>query len=184
MIPALARTSALLALAVSVNSAVAPRDRRVVDVVVVGNAQSEARHGYYGLDVMSSVVNGQTFRESRAWMHYTMTTFDDTEVTISCTVVRANGSSDEVPRSFDLVVEDSVIATRTMAMPSTAPVIVDVTVPFGLTKGKTNIVVVIRARGGPTPAFRELRTIQDHYEVNHDVAYDVDRLLTLFRVTR
>ncbi len=183
MIPALTRTSALVALAVSMSSAVPRRDRRVVDVVVVGNEQSESRHGYDGLDVMRSVVDGQTFRQSRGWMHYTMTTFDDTEVTIACTAVRANGNNDDVPRSFDLVVEDSVIATRTMAVPSTTPVTIEVVVPFALTKGKTSIVVVLRARGGPTPAFRELRTIQDHYEVKHDVA-DVDGLSTLFRVTR
>ena len=184
MLPALTRTSAVVALAACLISAAAQRDRRVVDVVVVGNEQSEARHGYDGLDAVRSVANGETFRQSREWMHFTMTTFDDTEVTIACTMVRASGNTDDVPRTFDLVVEDSVVATRTSAVPSTAPVTVEVHVPFALTKGKTNIVVVIRARGGPTPAFRELRTIQDHYEVSYDVAASAERLSTLFRVPR
>ena len=167
----------VLALAACVLSAAAPRlDRRVVDVVEVGNVRSEATHGYAGHEVSTGVVDGKPFRQSRGWMHYTLTTFDDTEVTIACTFVGVDSDSRDVPRTFDLVVEDSTIATRTVMAPAIGPVVVEINVPFAVTKGKTNIVVIIRARGGLTPALRELRTIQDHHEV--------DRSLNLFGVSR
>jgi hypothetical protein len=37
-------------------------------------------------------------------------------------------------------------------------------VPLELTKGHTNILVMLRATNGPTPALLELRSIQDHNE--------------------
>ena len=157
-----------LALAACVLTSVTPRhpDRRVVDAVEVGNARSEAAHGYAGQDATAGMVNGRSYREARGWMHYTLNTFDDTDVTISSTFVASAGGRSDVSRTFDLVVEDSVIATRTIMFASSAPVVVEIGVPFAITKGKTNVVVIIRARGGMTPALRELRTIQDHHEVD------------------
>ncbi len=151
-------------------------DRRVVDVVSVGDPRSEAAHGYAGHDVSTGVVNGKPFRQSLGWMHYTLATFDDTDVTIACTFVGVDSATGVHSRTFDIVVEDSLIATRTVLAVSSAPVVVEIGVPFAVTKGKTNIVVIIRARGGLTPALRELRTIQDHHEVN--------QLLTPFGVVR
>ncbi|MBL0171786.1 MAG: hypothetical protein IPP90_13890 [Gemmatimonadaceae bacterium] len=142
------------------------RDRRVVDVVDVGNPRSEAAHGYEGQDASAGVADGKVFRQAAGWMHYTLGTFDDTEVTIACTLVSPDTGRHDVPRSFDLIVEDSVIATRVVSTQSPVPVVVEIDVPFAITKGKTNIVVVIRARGGLTPALRELRTIQDHHELD------------------
>ena len=156
-----------LALAACVLTSATPPhlDRRVVDAVDVGNARSEAEHGYEGQDATAGMVNGQSYRQARGWMHFTLTSFDDTDVTIACTFVAGDGSRSDVSRTFDLVVEDSVIATRTVTVASSVPVVVEIGVPFAVTKGKTNIVVIIRARGGLTPALRELRTIQDHHEV-------------------
>lgn len=155
-------------LAACVVTSAMPRhpDRRVVDTVDVGDARSETAHGYAGQDATAGVVHGQSYREARGWMHYTLTTFDDTDVTIASTFVAGAGGRRDVSRTFDLVVEDSVIATRTVTFASSAPVVVEIGVPFAITKGKTNIVVIIRARGGMTPALRELRTIQDHHEVD------------------
>ncbi len=144
-------------------------DRRVVDVVHVGDPRSEAAHGYEGHDVSAGTIEGKPFRQARGWMHYTLATFDDTNVTIAGTFVGVDSNSADHSRTFDLVVEDSVIATRTVSAASSTPVVVEIGVPFAVTKGKTNIVVVIRARGGLTPALRELRTIQDHQEVNQSL---------------
>lgn len=155
---------ALFALAPTAATAASARvpDRRVVDVAEVGNARSDATHGYAGHDVIDGVVDGKPFRQARGWMHFALATFDDTEVTVACTFV----AIDTVARRYDIVVEDSLIATRTFAAQPAGPASIEVTVPFSLTKGKSNIAVVIRARGGPTPALRELRTIQDHHEVD------------------
>jgi len=139
-----------------------PSDRRVVDTVWAGDAESETVHGYAGHDDLTGVSNGQPFRQARGWMRYAMTTFDDTQVTVACTFV----STDTTPLSYDVIVEDSVVATRTFSSTSGASVVVEIAVPFSVTKGRTHIAVVIRGRGGPTPALRELRTIQDHHEVS------------------
>ncbi len=159
-------------------------DRRVVDVAEAGDARSESTHGYAGHEASSGVAGGAPYRQARGWMRYALATFDDTEVTVACTFVApdgvAEGAADESaagravngPRAYDVVVEDSVVATRTVSASAAAPVVVEIPVPFVLTKGKTNIAVVIRARGGPTPALRQIRTIQDHNEVDHLAVVD------------
>lgn len=134
-------------------------DRRIVDWVIAGNAESEASHGYAGHDDLAGVVNDTSYRQARGWMRYALTTFDDTEVTVALTFVGGNA-----PSNYDVVVEDSLVASRTFAEPAGRSKVVEVAVPFSLTKGRTNIAITIRGRAGATPALRELRTIQDHHE--------------------
>jgi hypothetical protein len=137
------------------------RDRRVVDSVLAGDPISEAGHGYVGSDAVSGVAGGQAFRQARGWIRYALTTFDDTEVTLVCAFVR----TDAVTHGYDVVVEDSLIATRALSAQPDAPAVVAIAVPLSVTKGKTSVAVVIRARGGLTPALREIRTVQDHNEL-------------------
>jgi len=165
-----------LVLSACVLSAFTPvYDRRVVDVADVGNARSEAIHGYAGNDVISGVAEGQPFRQARGWMRYALTTFDDTDVTVALTFVTTVNDV-LATRGYDVIVEDSLIATRTFTAQTPTPTVVDIAVPLAITKGRTSIAVIIRARGGLTPALRQLRTIQDHNEV--------DPSPTLFPVTR
>lgn len=134
-------------------------DRRVVDTVEVGDPASEAMHGFADHESAATRANGVTSRRTRGWMRYAMHVFDDTEVTVEMTFV-----PDSVPRHFDVVVEDSVIARRTLAA-HTRKSNVEVEVPFTLTKGKASIAVVLRARDGVTPALRRIRTVQEHNEL-------------------
>ncbi|MBY0491342.1 MAG: hypothetical protein K2R93_15975 [Gemmatimonadaceae bacterium] len=153
-----------LAVLVASSALRAVRDRRIVDTVHAGDARSEALHGYVGVEARADTAGGTAYREATGWVRYALTTFDDTEVTVSCTFAAdpsANGA-----RRFALVVEDSVIATPELA-PAATPRTVDVLVPQALTRGKTNIAISIYARGGVTPPLRELRTVQDHNE--HDL---------------
>ena len=144
---------------VSATTPFAARDRRVVDIVEVGAATSEGDHGYAAHDDTSGTVNGRPYRQARGWIRYALSTFDDTEVTIACTCLgTASGS-------YDLVVEDSLIASRYFDATTSAPTVVEFLVPFAVTKGKVSIAVVLRPRGGLTPQVHELRTIQDHNEV-------------------
>ncbi len=151
-------------------------DRRVVDVAQVGDARSELAHGYVGEKATRGEKGGVTFRHASGFMRFALTTFEDTEVTVACSFV----ATDSLEHRFDVIVEDSLVATRTWKAPAaiqsvasdavTASFIVEVTVPFALTKGKNNIAVTLRARDGQTPALREIRTIQDHLEDRSDVA--------------
>jgi hypothetical protein len=162
--PLLRRTAVLAALlaacaTVAWANPFAARDRRVVDLVAAGSARSEAEHGYAGHDDTTGTIDGRAYRQARGWMRYAVTTFDDTEVTIACTFL--GSASGE----FDLIVEDSVIATKHVDVTTGTPTIVELLVPFAVTKGKTSIAVMLRAHRGPTPRLHELRTIQDHNEV-------------------
>jgi hypothetical protein len=144
--------------------AIAPAslDRRVVDRVDAGDADSEALHGYAGHDAASGAVRGKAYRQARGWMRYALSTFDDTEVTLAFTFV----ATDSMPRGYDVIVEDSLVASPTLAPGGAELVVVEQRVPFALTKGKANIAVTIRGRGGFTPALHEVRTVQDHNEDN------------------
>jgi hypothetical protein len=156
-----------LALLVGALATHAPRgaapDRRVVDTVHAGDAVSEAAHGYVGIDARADSAGGVPHREARGWMRYALTTFDDTEVTVSCTFAASTGAQAADVRRFDLVVEDSVVAAHDLA-PAAEPRTVNIVVPMSLTRGKTNIAVIIRARDGVTPSLQLLRTVQDHNE--------------------
>jgi hypothetical protein len=162
--PLLRRTAALAALLTACATAMAASpfmhlDRRVVDRVEAGRPESDADHGYAGYDDTTGTADGRAYRQARGWMRYAVTTFDDTEVTIACTFLGSASGS------FDLIVEDSVIATKRVDVTTGTPTVVELLVPFAVTKGKTSIAVTLRAHDGPTPRLHELRTIQDHNEV-------------------
>ena len=143
-------------------------DRRVVDTVVAGNPASESLHGYVGHDAVSGIADGTSYREARGWMRYALTTFDDTEVTLAWTFAPSVGEGASLSREYEVVVEDTVVATRLNNSGASNVAVVEIVVPFALTKGRTNIAVMLRARGGPTPALREVRVIQDHNEEMHE----------------
>jgi uncharacterized protein len=160
-----ARLSALLGtvlflgplLPTSITSAQA---RRVVDVVTVGDPRSELAHDSAGEDVTAGLVDGHRFKQARGWLRYTLATFDDTEVTLVCTFRGSEGQS----QVFDLLVEGQKVATRTVASASSASVELEFRLPLGVTAGRTNLAVTIRAVGGPTPRLAALRTVQEHLE--------------------
>lgn len=132
-------------------------DRRIVDMVTVGDLRGEQEHAYGGGDVTSGVSNGRTFRETRGWLRYGLAVFDDTEVTLAFTFLGT-----DAPRTFDLIVEGRVVTSYTFR--SRFQDTVELGVPFEITKGKTNILVTLRAARGVTPALLELRSVQDHNE--------------------
>jgi hypothetical protein len=132
-------------------------DRRVVDRVKIGDVQSEQDHAYAGADVTSGISGGRAFREARGWLRYALTVFDDTEVTVGFTFLGV-----DAPRTFDLIVENQLVSSYTFRSGVTATV--ELRVPLELTKGKTNVLVMLRATSGPTPALLELRSVQDHNE--------------------
>lgn len=130
-------------------------DRRIVDTVIAGNADSEQAHGYAGHDDSAGIASDSTYREARGWMRYALTTFDDTEVTLACTFLASTTGN------YDVVVEDSVVTHATLQKPGT----VEIRVPFAVTRGRTNIAVTLRGRDGATPRLHAIRVLQDHHEL-------------------
>lgn len=128
-----------LAVALLWVSLVARPDRRIVDRVVMGDRRSEQEHACQRAD---------------AWTRCALSVFDDTEVTISATF-----AASETPRTFDLVVENTVVTSRTFKSRDSATV--ELRVPSPVTHGRTNILVTLR---GDVPPLVSLRSIQDHNE--------------------
>lgn len=175
--------------AVGVLSGVSYADWRTVDRVSAGNAESELAHGFAEHASTAGADANGSYRETSGWMHYSLATFEDTEVTL-----RLFFSSDTMARQYAVVVEDSVIATRTVnALPNASPSgvsqnasqspfqgasqkapqgmpqqvhiqQVDLPVPFGVTKGRSFISITIRASDGITPKLRGIQTVQEHNE--------------------
>jgi hypothetical protein len=152
------RVAHLLLLIGTLSATIAARpDRRIVDRVTVGDVRSEQDHAYAGENVTTGASEGRTFRQARNWMRFALTVFDDTEVTVACTFL---GS--DTPQTFDLIVESRVVTSHTFR--STETRTVEFRVPLEFTKGRTNILVMLRATNGQTPALLELRSVQDHNE--------------------
>lgn len=154
--------SALIAhsvLALALLAAVAVHgDRRIVDRVSVGDIDSEVSHAYGGDGVTTGTADGRAFRQTRGWIRYALTVFDDTEVTIAATFL----GSPDTTRTFDVIVENHVVATHTFRSADVDTV--EFRVPFAITEGRANVLVVLRAINGSTPRLIELRSVQDHNE--------------------
>ena len=135
-----------------------PPDRRVVDTVIAGDEVSEAQHGYLGDRQQIEMVHGQRARRVTSSVRYTLTTFDDTEVTVACTFLGAT------PAQYDLLVHDRVVATKQITPHGDTPTVVEVDVPFPLTKGQATTVITLRPRDGATLLVQAVRTIQEHNE--------------------
>ncbi|MDB4915080.1 MAG: hypothetical protein JWM95_2724 [Gemmatimonadetes bacterium] len=152
-----AATTILLLVCLSATPSAHP-DRRIVDRITIGDVRSEQDHAYAGDDVTAGVTRGHAFRQARGWMRYALTVFDDTEVTVACTF-----AGSDAPQTFDVVVENHLVTTYTFTSADRAAI--EFRVPLELTRGRTNILVMLRAASGSTtPALLELRSVQDHNE--------------------
>jgi len=147
-------------LVVSLLPAGAAQGRRVVDVVTAGDSASERAHDFAGDCVTGGTIDGRPYWQTRGWLSYALAVYEDTEVTLACTFRGSEGRT--LP--FDLLVEGRKIATHRFASPSSAPVSVEIRVPFSLTRGLTSIFIMLRAVDGPTPGLLDLRTVQEHLE--------------------
>lgn len=145
-------------------------DRRTVDQVSAGNAQSELSHGFAEHASTWGVDERGSYRETTGWIHYALATFEDTEVTL-----RMVFSGDSIARQYNVVVQDSVIASGTITNDQLKQV--DFPVPFVLTKGRSFISVTVQAHSGgsstPTPKLRLIQTVQEHNEFATSVTADI-----------
>ena len=156
----LARVLLITLLVLSLAPVAASQGLRVVDVVKVGDPASEREHDYAGEGATAGAIDGRAYRQAHGWLSYAMAVYEDTEVTLSCVLRGTEGRS----LAFDLLVEGRPVKKHTVVSPSSRPAIVDLRIPFEITKGLTVIHVMLRAVDGPTPALFELRTVQEHLE--------------------
>ena len=160
-----AQRAGLCALAGALLLGASHADRRVVDTVLVGDAASEALHGFDGAAMHAGTLGTTTYRTTTGWMHYTLRTYDDTDVTLVLSFVRPD-SMTGVRRRVDVLVENTLVGSPQVHLDSASFAPLQIVVPFALTKGKGHIAVVLRATDGPTPALAAIRTLQEHYELS------------------
>ena len=121
--------------------------RRVVDLVRVGDqiervdARVRRRRGDRRRH------RRRSFRQARGWLRYSLSVYEDSEVTLACTFRGTEGHS----LVFDLLVEGREVLTHTLVTPSPAPTSLEFRLPRSHTKNLTAISVTLRGVDGPTP---------------------------------
>lgn len=122
--------------------ALADLDRRLVDEVLIGDAQSESLHGG-GVGGTTGVWQGRNWRATQ-WngrIVYTMKVLPDQRMTLNCHF--GDNPSD---RHFDVFVEDQQIGAEVFKFNVPGHFYdVEYSIPAGLTRGKNSVTVEFRA---------------------------------------
>lgn len=120
--------------------------QRLVDEVVVGDARSERLHGLKGERIASGMHLDRTWRHATdGWFSYTIKTLPDKSMSLFCTY----WGSDAGPRTFDILVDGTKIATQTLARNQPDRFFdIEYPIPPELTRGKSSIVVKFAAQPG------------------------------------
>jgi DUF1680 family protein len=122
-------------------------EQRTVDVVRVGDRQSEGEHNVQGDTTTGGIYDEQGWRESRnGWFSYDLKIGVDQPVTLLCTYLGSEGRR----RVFHILVDNEKIATQTMEYHPTESFEVEYPVPDRLTKGKNKITVRFQAQPDAT----------------------------------
>ncbi len=118
-------------------------EQRTVDVVRVGDRQSEGEHNLQGDTTTGGIYDEQGWRESwNGWFSYDLKIGVDRPFTLLCTYLGSEGRR----RVFDILVDNERIATQTMEYHPTESFDVEYPVPDGLTKGKNKITIRFQAQ--------------------------------------
>ena len=139
----------------------AAQGRRVVDRVTVGDSGSEEAHEYAGSGVIEGITDGRSYRQARGWLRYSLSVYEDSEVTLGCTFRGSEGRR----LTFEVLVDGVTAGSHSFQSASAAPASAEYRMPQAVTAGKTVISVTIRAVDGPTPGLIELRAVQEHLEL-------------------
>ena len=132
-------------------------DRRTLDAVVAGDAQSERDHAYQNENATEGDFEGRRTREARGgWFSYTLKSSPDQRVTLVCAYRGSEGRR----RSFDVIVDGRTIATESLEYHPTEQLDREYVLPADLTRGKDTITVKFQAQAPSTAgAVIDLRTV-------------------------
>lgn len=121
-------------------------ERRTVDYVITGTQQSESDHYMEKTNSSSGTANGEYWRDGEKFSYLLQTKGYTDGVTL---MVRYWGG-DSGNRQFDILVDDSVVATESLTGGTNAFVNKEYTVPSKFLQGKTQVRVMFRAKTGNT----------------------------------
>lgn len=133
---------------------------RVVDSVTVGLAADEAVHHLSGERTTGGSTGGRTWRSAAGWFAYTLRTYDDSPLTIVCSLADAG----DIEEAFEVLVDGRVVKTVRRG-PAAMAETLSVAVPFAQTSGKTTVTITFRALAGTrTARLLEVKSVQEHLE--------------------
>jgi uncharacterized protein len=133
-------------------------ERSTIDLVDADRQASEQAHAGQGLDDHRRPwFEGRAGRESNAApFGYTLKTGSAVRIAVITTCRGADGA----PRTFDLLVNGTVIATDTLPLKPAELIDLEHAVPPSLTRGRSSLTVTYRPHpGSQTAAVYEVRTI-------------------------
>lgn len=122
------------------------REARTVDRVAPGNTAQEKAHNLEGENTADGAFSGRHWRHAAdGWWSWDMNVLGDAPMTLCCTY----WGSDIGKRTFDIVVDDNVIATQTLNMDKPGEFFdVEYPLPEEATRGKESVTVKFRAHEG------------------------------------
>jgi len=124
------------------------REARIVDRVLANDKASESAHNLKGEKTASGPHRGKGWRHAPdGWFSWDLKVLPDAPMTLICTY----WGSDVPPRTFDVLVDDKVIATQSLDRNKPGEYFeVEYKIPADLTRGKAKVTVKFRAHKGNT----------------------------------
>ena len=145
-------------------AALAASDRRrqaiagaTLDLVNVDDPQSESDHGYRGEGTNEWSFEGRRVREAPSgWFSYDLKVRPEGPMSLVFTYKGAAGRS----RSFDVLVDEEIIATRTVEYHPTELLDAEYRIPESLTRGKERVTVKFQSHADQgTASIAEVRVV-------------------------
>ncbi|MHB0955326.1 MAG: beta-L-arabinofuranosidase domain-containing protein [Pirellulaceae bacterium] len=124
-------------------------ERRTVDSVIIGQSASEQQHQLQGEHSTAGPFFGTAWRhaDNGGWFSYEMKVLPDQPMTVVCTYWGTDGGN----RAFDLLVNDTKIATQKLTGAKPGEFFdVAYAIPTSLTNGRTSIALRFQAHPGHT----------------------------------
>lgn len=120
-------------------------EARTIDYVVTGTQQSESDYYMQQSGSGSGSYNGEYYRDGGGWFSYELQTKGHTE---SVTLMARYWGGDSGNRTFDILIDNTVIATETLTGGKSEFVNVEYPVPSELLEGKDKVRVKFKAQSG------------------------------------
>ena len=122
-------------------------EQRTVDRVAPCDEALETAHNLKGEGTLCGAFQGRHWRHATAWWSWDLGVLPDVPMTLRCTY----WGDDVPPRTFDVLVGDTVIATQSLDYNAPGEFFdVEYPIPAELTQGKASVTVTFRAHEGNT----------------------------------
>ena len=120
-------------------------EARTIDYVVAGTQQSESDHGMMQHGTGHGSYNGEYYRDGAGWFSYELQTKGHAD---GVTLMARYWGGDAGKRTFDILVDNRLIATESLKGGKAGFMNVEYPVPSELIRGKASVCVTFKAHSG------------------------------------